>query len=703
MRSGRARGAGTRKRALVSFAALSRHLTSAAGHGTRLLQNRVAVPSPSGEVALVAVRGHSWGVAANRETLAVAAGTFLLVAAVAGGSGGYFPSAWGWCVLAFVWVIALALLLRERLIVSRLGLTALGFLSLLVGWTALSISWSEDAPQAVLEVQRSLVYLTALAACLLAFTRRSLPHVLGGLVAGIWAVCAWALITRLFPDEGAGIDEIDVNRLSDPLGYWNGLGLFAVMGALLALGGAARHRSGIARAMAAAALPVVLTTQYFTFGRGAWAALALGLVAAIAIDPRRLQLVTTAVALAPLSAAAVLAAESSEALTGFRASHEAISEDGQELAVALLVLSVASGAVGWALARACARVRVPPRVRQAWGAALGAIAAAAVVVVVVVAGGPKEMVTDAWDSFERDQPPAAESGVGLHGDARHGERLFWLGSNGRLNYWEVSWRAQEEHPVRGTGAGSFEQRWLEERDIRRRVRDGHGLYTEVLGELGWMGLALLLGVLVPALVAAVRARGHPLVPVLLAAYVAYLAHAGVDWHWEMPAVTIIALAAAAGVLVAARRSGDGRSWATPVRIGVFVVGCAVAAFSVVGLVGNRALAEAEEAADEARWEKAESEAQKAIDWAPWSGHAWQHLGRAQFGLGEEARSSLLEATNKDPGDWRIWYDLGVVSEGAARRTAFQRAADLNPLAYDIEQLRGKGYRLSPAPETVEPR
>ena len=75
------------------------------------------------------------------------------------------------------------------------------------------------------------------------------------------------------------------------------------MGALLAFGFATRAQTIAARALSAATLPLLLATVYFTFSRGAWVAGAVGLAVAIAVDPRRLQLIAGAiVARGPLGA-----------------------------------------------------------------------------------------------------------------------------------------------------------------------------------------------------------------------------------------------------------------------------------------------------------------------------------------------------------------------------------------------------------------
>jgi Flp pilus assembly protein TadD len=90
--------------------------------------------------------------------------------------------------------------------------------------------------------------------------------------------------------------------------------------------------------------------------------------------------------------------------------------------------------------------------------------------------------------------------------------------------------------------------------------------------------------------------------------------------------------------------------------------------------------------------EAERQARRAIRWAPWSAQAWQSLGHAQLGLNDRAgaHDSLLEALERSPGDWSVWYDLGTASEGAAQRRAYEQAERLNPLSRNIDVLRTLG-------------
>jgi O-antigen ligase len=125
----------------------------------------------------------------------------------------------------------------------------------------------------------------------------------------------------------------------------------------------------------------------------------------------------------------------------------------------------------------------------------------------------------------------------------------------RRHYWQVAWDAYRAEPWLGTGAGTYELSWLERRPVPDSARDAHSLYLESLSELGPVGVALLGLTLAVPLAATLAARRTWLVPALGAAYMAYLTHAAFDWDWEVPAVTLAALFAGGGALVAARPSG----------------------------------------------------------------------------------------------------------------------------------------------------
>jgi hypothetical protein len=122
----------------------------------------------------------------------------------------------------------------------------------------------------------------------------------------------------------------------------------------------------------------------------------------------------------------------------------------------------------------------------------------------------------------------------------------------RPYYWTVAWNEAAEAPLMGNGAGTFHLAWLEQQPVPVTVRDAHSLYLETLAELGVVGLALLALALAPPLAAAFRSRAGA---AAAGGYVTFLLHAGIDWDWEMPAVTVAGLLCGAALLVDPVRVG----------------------------------------------------------------------------------------------------------------------------------------------------
>ena len=120
----------------------------------------------------------------------------------------------------------------------------------------------------------------------------------------------------------------------------------------------------------------------------------------------------------------------------------------------------------------------------------------------------------------------------------------------RPSYWRVAWRDYRHNPALGSGAGTYVRAWAGTRTPSGHIAlDAHNLYLETLAEVGPVGLTLLAAALALPLLA-IRRGG--MATVAGAAYLAFLVHAGVDWDWEMPAVTLAALGCVAALLVAQR-------------------------------------------------------------------------------------------------------------------------------------------------------
>jgi O-antigen ligase len=578
-------------------------------------------------------------------------------------------------------VAASAVLVADLPRPGRTELAFVGGLAACALWALLSTVWSPGATAPVLEAERGLLYVAAAAAAILLLSfREAFSALLGGVVAGAVAVALYALATRLFPGRvGGAYDPSSGYQLAEPLGYWNALGLLTAIAILLAGGFAAHGSRLLTRALAAVSLVVLLPTLYFTFSRGALVALVVGAIVQIAADARRARLLATGLVLGAPALLGVFLASRYHALTTPGDSLTTAQREGRELAAILVVLAVIAVAAALALHLADRRLHVSDRAGRLL---VGLVAAAALLCaagVLVAAGGPVAAAERAADTF-RESPPPAE------GDLQR--RLLSASGNGRSEYWRVVGVMILEEPLLGGGAGSFEAHWFRERSVAFHARDAHNLYLETLAELGPVGLALLLGTLALPLLALPSARRFAYAPAAVGAFAAYLVHAGIDWDWEVPAVTVPAIFCAAVLL--ARSRPDEPPWLTGRRRALTLALLApLAVVALVGHVGNRAASAsiaATEAGDPAR---GLAEAKRAITWAPWSEEAWQLKGEAELELGDQnaARRSLERGLRRNPDSWSAWFDLAVASRGRERGRALDRATALNPLSPEVEQLR----------------
>jgi O-antigen ligase len=210
-----------------------------------------------------------------------------LVGGVALDNGGFDATSWGWSTLLPLVIVGTALAVGQAKAPNGLARAFLGLLGAFAAWTWLSAAWSNDVSASVLDAERLLLYLSAVAAFLL-LDRSQATRFLLGLLAAISLVGVWALSLRAFGGPGsydvASVSADATRRLAAPLGYSNALGLLAAIGIVLAVGLAVRLR----RPFAAAPVFVLAPTLYFTYSRGAWLALAAGGIAALGLAVPRL-------------------------------------------------------------------------------------------------------------------------------------------------------------------------------------------------------------------------------------------------------------------------------------------------------------------------------------------------------------------------------------------------------------------------------
>ena len=608
-------------------------------------------------------------------TLAVApsalAALALLVLAFQSGD----TSAVSWCAVSLGLLGAGVALMRrhprprvtqaQRLVTTAaLGLTA---------WTALSTTWSAAPGPPMVALQRVLVY-TAVALVVAAIATPSTVETIAfSILTAISVVDAYALWTRLLGDHRDSAGHLVQSRLEAPLGYWNGLGILTTLGVLLALGFATRR--GPYRLAAAALLPVLATALYLTFSRGAVGALIVGLAVTGLVARQRVR--WSAAMLVALAAplGSVLIAAQFRALTrnAPRAKYphsqarwlSDVTRDGRIMVVVLAVFAIAGYLAVRALSKRELGIRLTARQRRLYvGTLVGMLVLAAGVYVLSV-GSPLRALDNGVSGLAEAPPPSGHN---------YNRRLSSLALNSRPDFWRAAVNDYRAHPVVGSGAATYQRWWLAHRSKPLDIQYAHNVYLGMLAELGPVGLVLLLCVLVPPLVAAARARTHPLVPALAGAYAAYLVHAGFDWDWEVPAVTVAAIPLG-GALLALHPSRM-----TPVSGRMLLVTGALAVFAGFALVGNVLDSRAADDLAAGNPAGARSLATWAGRWQPWSASPDASIARADIAQRRfpDARRALRSAIAKDSTDWQLWYQLSTITRGAERAQALARARTLDP-------------------------
>src|SRR5437764_6143173 len=408
----------------------------------------------------------------------------------------------------------------------------LAALSALAGygvWVGLSTGWARVLYRAVQDTDRVAMYCGAFALSLCVMRVRAIRRLAGPtLLVGIVVVCVYSLAGRLLPHVIH--EEVGSLRLAQPLTYWNALGMFAGFGVLIAVGlaGDVRLSRNLRSIACAAAVPCGLTA-FLTLSRGVGAAVLAGLVMLVVVRRRRTTLAAAGVAAGCIVALALVAIVFFPDIVTLSAGSSAQVSQGAVCLVVTLAATVAAGVVHARLSRARrARGELPLAARTS-----GRIALAIVPVVLGIA------IAVAGHGKEKTELPSTASRI---------TRVETV----RGHYWRVALHAWRRHPLAGIGSASFAVEWLRHRGRDQAALDAHSLYIETLAELGLVGAALLLGFIGTVAAGTARAvRRAPrdaTVATAAAVLAAFAVHAGLDWDWEMPAVSLIPLILAGSVL-----------------------------------------------------------------------------------------------------------------------------------------------------------
>ena len=627
---------------------------------------------------------------------------FALVSYLALRQGGYDTIVRSEVGVAVWWIALLAAVagfLPAR--IGRAGWVVIGLLGGFAVWTGLAIGWSQSAGSSVTELGREAAYVGFLVLAIALQGRTAARHTIAGVACAIGLVTTLAVLSRLLPQafpvnaQFQFLGSTAGRRLSYPLNYWNALAAFAAIGVPLFLALAIGARSTAARAVSAAVLPLSALCIYLTVSRGGVIELAVGAVVFLLLVPKRIETVVTAIIAGAGSAILVVAANQRPAVQSGLRTHAATHAGGKLLALAVIVC------LGVALLQVAVSLAARNFERPAWlrpgrrTTTAVAVAAVCVAVIAAVAAGVPGKLHHEWEVFK-----APTGVVGPIPTSTVINRLSAINGDGRYQLWVAALHANETHPWRGIGPGTFQFWWASHATLGGPVLNAHSLYMETLAETGIVGLALIAGLLLFVFGAAVWRSLRAPEPVRIwvsaaaAGVAAFATAAAVDWVWQMAAI-VAAVMALIAVIVAGRddpeaslgatapgSGGAPARWAP--RAGLVLASLIALGAISVPLAGAIAIRQSQTAAQQGNLAAAYHDSLTAQRLQPYAGmprlqEALVLEAARQFG---PAARAARAATRDNPTDWQTWLTLARIdAERGANPQALQalrRARQLNP-------------------------
>jgi O-antigen ligase len=620
----------------------------------------------------------------------VAAAVFALSYA----NGGFAPTTRSYAAIAAWWLLGIGAAIGIASAwagVGRLALAAVGLLSASAIWILISVNWAADVERAFEQFNQVSLYVAILVIAILVARLVPAYVLIGGIALALSAIAGVALVSRFFPSvfgTQPGLQALPplVNRLSFPLGYWNGLGIEVALAYPLLLSLMVSRRSRVASSLAAFPLPLLAAVMYLTSSRGAFVAALVALIAFVALTPRRWPVVAAIVVAGAAGAVSVAALVHKRSLVNGLTDTATGVHQGHQAALVIGIACVATSLVWLGLMELGTRVPTPSR-------RAGQITAIAVAVLVVLAIALSHPIAK-FDAFKSNSSGATGTSTVTT------SHLLSSSGSGRWQFWGAAIDEFKDHPLNGGGAGSWGAWWLEHGSLRGVFTQyAHSLYLEALGELGIIGFLLIAAFVVVAVVGSVRsalALRSSEIAAAAACGIAFFAAASYDWVWQLGGIAVVGigmLGIALGALPSARAGAWGRAGVIRPAVAVIAVAAIIPQFVI--LVANTHLAKSRAAytAGDATEAQSQALAAKAIE--PWSAAPYLQLGLISENLRDYADASqwLDKAISRSRRDWQLWLiaariegERALSSSGAESRKAIMRARR------DADELR----RLNPS-------
>lgn len=570
---------------------------------------------------------------------------------------------------------------------ARIGRTAAASVSLVAAFAAfagLSAVWASSADGAVEAMARGFLYCGVLTLAFLVCTRGLAARSSDGIALGLVAIALLAGLSRFFPSLFPADTTLHFlpdahTRLNYPVNYWNGLAVLVALACPLLLRIAVCGRSSFARAAALAPFPAIAAVVYLSSSRSGAVTAGAGSVAFVLLTGRKWRATAAAAAaLAGSIGTAIFLAQQHQLVNGPLES-SAAHDQGRVSALVVLAIAVGTSAVYGVVARRLDRVRMP---RFAGRVAVG------VVVLALVAGIVAAHPVARWHSFTSPPTTAAQQ------DEIKSHFLSTSG-NWRWQYWQSAFDEWKSRPLIGRGAGSYETWWAQHGTRVGFVSNAHSLYAETAGELGLVGLGLIVGALALGALAGIRralgrrdALGDSVAAAAAAGFVAYMIAAGIDWMWQLPAVSIVGFVLL-GLAVGPATDPETRAASTPrarrtIRMAVVLAAVTALAIEADVLIANLKINDSQAAVVRGDIAAARNAAGDARSLQPWSSVPYVQRALVDEASGQltAARTAIRSAIDRDRANWRLWLIESRIEEKLGNRAAaqvtYERARSLNP-------------------------
>ncbi|MGD0167543.1 MAG: O-antigen ligase family protein [Gaiellaceae bacterium] len=629
--------------------------------------------------------------------ISIPVGIMLVLFIVWAADQGGFPSTvWYPGALLALWLLVICVFdARYSLRLREWRTASLVLFGLFTIWCFLSITWATVKGDAWDGANQTLLYLTVYAI----FSRWPTNVRIAGMFVSVYvvAVAAIGFITVENALRGGHPASIFLgSRMAAPIGYQNGEAALFLIPLWPALFLASRKEvAPLVRGLLAASAGLLLQLVVLAQSRGSMYAFPIVFVLFVLLVSGRGRAIATA-----LAVIAVSAINLPRLLDVYRAGQRSDHELGHALAQArngmllpLLILLVGVTLVAFLDRRLVLSGTLLRRLDRGTVGAFGLGVVLTGVIAVSVIGHPLRHIENGWHSFK----------TGAAGNSSSSHFTSFAGTN-RYDFWRVSVDAFRAHPVGGVGTNNFAVEYLRARRSNEEPSDPHSLEMRVLLQGGVIGALLFVGFLASAFVATRRKKLDPLARglagSLIVAFVYWIVHGSVDWFWQIPALTTVALACLglATALAAAHDSAEKAPRRGSRR--VFLIAPVV----VLALVASASYA--------GPWISARYVDAASRGWPGNSQRAYRQLDRARSldPLSEtpdliagtiagrlhdypHMRAAYTRALTRNPSSWYAHFELGLALYLSRDRRAalaqLERAAELNPREPLIVETYGR--------------